>query len=627
MRYFLFQVATTGFVAANLVSCAGQGKINETKKPNVIILLSDDQGYGDLSCTGNPILKTPNLDNLYQNAVRLTDFHVAPLSTPSRGQLMTGLDAVKNGASSVAGFHSSSFLSYEDTQGKSHEVHYVPEFFKANGYVTGHFGKWHLGDNYPYRAMDRGFDESLTFKGASIWQAPNDIDNDCFDDLLYRNGKPERAKGYYTDVFFDETIHFIKKSVKEDKPFFVYLPTGAMHTPLFVAEKYTKPYRQLPPLTAQFFGMIANFDENVGKLDATLENLGIKDNTIVIFMTDNGGTLGVHFYNAGMKGHKGEFYEGGHRVPCFIRWKNGLAKAGRDITGLTEVQDILPTLIDLCALDVPWKYKSDGLSLKKTILNQSQDLSQRMDVIQCNLYSRPLKEYAVMQDKWRLINGKELYNIEKDLAQKNNVIEEQPEIATKMTNYYLSWKKAIAPSIEKQMPIVLGDPNAEAIDLSSFDWIKTEGKGDYSQGIDIRQGFTMNGPWRIKVVTSGDYDFTFRRWPKEKNLPICSGLPVYETAFAKEIGITQKDYVEKTRHTWKTVSTDGLYPKGKALPIRQAEIIINGKKETVNVSKDATCIQLKKHLDEGVYLLQVNFLDKKGTILCGAFYGDAKRIH
>ena len=626
MKPLLFQLLTTGFVATNLVSCAEKGNPKvETSKPNVIILLTDDQGYGDLACTGNPYLKTPNLDKFYNNSVRLTDFHVAPVSTPTRGQLMTGLDAVRNGASSVAGFHDSSFSSYKDLEGNTHDIHYMSEFFKANGYTTGHFGKWHLGDNYPHRAMDKGFDQSLTFLGASIWQSPNDLDNDCFNDILYRNGKKERAKGYYTDVFFDEIIQFIKQSVKEKKPFFTYLPTGAMHTPLFVAEKYTKPYRKLPPLTAQFYGMIANYDENIGKLDAALDHLGIKDNTIVIYMTDNGGTLGVKFYNAGMKGHKGDYYEGGHRVPCFIRWKKGIPKAGRDITGVTEIQDILPTLVDLCQLEIPWKYKADGLSLKKTILGQAQDLNKRIEVVQ---YMRKgmCEEHTIMQNKWRLLNGTKLYNIENDLAQKNNVIKEYPEIAAQLNAYYSSWKKQVKPSEEQLTSIVVGNPKEKETKLSCFDWLKVEGKGNISQTNDIRQGMPMHGYWRIETEKTGEYEFTFRRWPKYLNLPLGSGLPIYQTEFAKQIGVTKKEYKKLDYYMWKTVCLDGLYPEGKELPIVQAELIINGKKETYKISKKDSYVQINKELDKGIYNVQLNFLDQNGTILCGAYCGEAKII-
>jgi len=623
----VLKFCSIGLAASSLASCGNSGKI--ASKPNVIILLTDDQGYGDLGCTGNPYLKTPNLDSLYVQSAHLCDFHVAPVSTPTRGQLLTGIDAVRNGASSVSGYHDAPFLSYTDTNDVSHKVHLIPEVFKANGYVTGHFGKWHLGDNYPYRAMDRGFDESLTFKGASIWQSPNDIDNDCFDDILYRNGERERAKGYYTDVFFDETIKFIKKSAKKKKPFFVYLPTGAMHTPLFVAEKYSKPYRSLPPLTAQFYGMIANYDENMGKLDAALDELGIKDNTIVVFMTDNGGTLGVKFYNAGMKGHKGDYFEGGHRVPCFIRWKNGGVKAGLDVPYITEVQDIMPSLVKMCGLKDVEDYQTDGkdlssvIGIKESTPDKISQLKERMEVVQ---YMRKgeCHEYTVMYKKWRLINGTKLYNLENDLEQKNNVIKQNKDIAKKMQNYYEDWKKGVAPSEKQLTTIVLGDSHEKKVALSCFDWMNVEGWGNISQTNDIRQGMPMHGTWHIEASQTGNYQFTFSRWPLNLNRPLTAGLPIYQTEFAKQIGKGIDDYINCEYYMWKTICVDGLYPDGVNLPITKGELILDGKISKYDSKDSASFIRFTIHLDKGIHDLGFNFLNSRDEIMCGAYCGEVE---
>lgn len=595
------------------------------KQPNVIILLTDDQGYGDLSCHGNPDVKTPHLDKLYNESIRFTNFHVAPVCTPTRSQLLTGIDAVRNGASGVGDSRTSIFHTFQDTLGNESEIHLMSEFFKANGYQTAHFGKWHLGDHYPCRSMDRGFDETLTFPGASIWQSPNYWNNDGFNAVNYRNGKEEKTKGYFTDVYFSETINFIKKATEKAKPFFVYLPTGAMHTPLFVAEKYSTPYRYLPPLTAQFYGMVANFDENFGKLDVTLEELGIKENTIVIYMTDNGGTLGVDFYNAGMKGKKGSFYDGGHRVPCFIRWTAGLPHPASDFNELTLVQDILPTLIDLCELETPWKQKFDGLSLKELMMGKTQDLSKRKSVVQY-VHNGDLKEFTVMKNKWRLLNGTELYNVQYDQGQKNNVINENPELANELQTYYESWKKSVQPSESKRNKILVGHPELDVVELNCFDWSGTVGKGKTSQMNDIRQGMSMAGHWTIQAERQGNYEISFRRWHAAAKTAITAGLPPYFSEFSKQINVTEASAKNEKYQMWKTICLDGVYPKGKALPIAQAQFIVNDYTETIPVINTDEAIVLKKYLTPGDYKLQMNFLDKHGKVLCGAYYGTIKRL-
>ncbi|WP_139958670.1 arylsulfatase [Flavicella sediminum] len=600
----------------------------KSTKPNVIILLTDDQGYGDLSCHGNPDVKTPNLDAMYKESIRLTDFHVSSVCTPSRSQLLTGLDAVRNGASGVKGSIATIFHTYKDTLGKESKIHLLPEFFKANGYSTAHFGKWHLGDGTTYRSMDRGFDETLTFPGASIWQSPNYWNNDCFDDVQLRNGKEEKTKGYYTDVYFEESIKFIKNEAAKKTPFFVYLPTGAMHTPQFVPEKYSKPYRYLPKLTAQFYGMVANFDENVGRLESTLTDLGIKDNTIVIYLSDNGGTLGVDFYNAGMRGSKGSLYEGGHRVSCFIRWKDGIPNLGRDVTELTLVQDLLPTLIDFCQLDMPWEQKFDGLSLKKHLLEGKQDFSKRISVVQY-VHRKKLEDFTVLKNKWRLINNKELYNVKNDIGQTKNVIQEFPEIAKELGTYYKAWKKSVQPSEAKRTTLKAGLVNQKTVQLSCFDWVaeKIEGKGNASQMMDIRQGSSIKGPWHVEFVEDAIYEFTFRRWHKAANTEISKGLPPYFTEFSKQIGLTEVTDNSGDYQIWKTLCKDGIYPKGKALAITQGQFIVNGIKDSyVEILPTDEKIVIRKFIKKGIYDVEFNFLDAQAQILCGAYYGEINRI-
>ena len=267
-----------------------------TNKPNVIIVLTDDQGYGDIGAHGHPFLKTPNLDKLHSESVRFTDFHVAPMCSPTRGQLMTGMDAMKNGCTAVC-------------QGRSmvrEDIPMLSNYFADAGYATGIFGKWHMGDSYPYRPQDRGFQEVLSFRAwglpslASNWKNnvhPNG-GNAYTDPVLEHNGVDTQYKGYSGDIWFTEAMNYIAECKKNNKPFFVYLPNNLAHHPDFVPEHYSGPYPKIGKwrgtdgkeivVPTAYYGQIANIDENMGRLDQFLVKTGLKENTIVVYSSDNG---------------------------------------------------------------------------------------------------------------------------------------------------------------------------------------------------------------------------------------------------------------------------------------------------------------------------------------------------
>jgi len=350
------------FVFSALVAWTTQVMAEETATPNVIVVITDDQGYGDLACNGNPVLRTPNLDRLHSESLRLVDFHVAPMCTPTRGQLLSGRDCLANGAMNVSSGRT--FLR--------RELPTLADILAASGYRCGQFGKWHLGDNYPYRPQDRGFHEALFYPSSHIGSAADYWNNHYFDDTYQHNGRREKFTGYTTDVFFDEAIRWMQGQAAAKQPFFCYLATATAHGPLFVPERFRRQYegRELPGVApnqrgsvARFFGMVANIDDNMGRLDEFLRSSALHHNTILIFMTDNGGTAGVPVFNAGMRGRKIELYEGGHRVPCFIRWPAGSLRPAADLAELTQVQDLLPTITDLCDVKRPADAKFDGVSL------------------------------------------------------------------------------------------------------------------------------------------------------------------------------------------------------------------------------------------------------------------------
>src|SRR3954471_23287311 len=258
-------------------------------RPNVIIIMPDDIGYGDFACLGNPIVHTPSIDALWRESVRFTDFHVSPTCAPTRAALMTGRHEFKSGVTHT--IYERERLSLQATT--------LAQVLKSAGYRTGIFGKWHLGDE-PDRWPDkRGFDEMFIHGGGGIGQtypgscgdAPG---NKYFDPAILHNGKFERTHGYCTDIFFRQALRWID-SVKGKKPFFCYIPTNAPHAPLQVRPEDEKRYagKVKNPSTAKFFGMIANIDDNVGRLLEKLKEWGIERDTLVVFMNDNGGTGGV----------------------------------------------------------------------------------------------------------------------------------------------------------------------------------------------------------------------------------------------------------------------------------------------------------------------------------------------
>ena len=480
------------------------GQSGDQRPPNVIILLTDDQGYGDLSCHGNPVLRTPNLDRLHRESVRFTQFHSAPMCTPTRGQLLTGMDALRNRATSV-------------TAGRAMIRRGIPtmaDIFVSGGYSTGLFGKWHAGDNHPYRPMDRGFQEAKYFLGWGLSSAP-EFDNDYFNGRYRDQGSVRRFTGYCTDFWFEEAKKWMRGRQRKREPFLCYLPTNTPHGPAWVDRKYSAPY-QKPGQPAAFFGMIANLDENVGKLEAFLDETGLRQNTILIYMTDNGGTAGVPVFNAGMRGRKTQLYDGGHRVPCFVRWPAGGLRAAGDIAVPAQMQDILPTLIDLCGLRKPRQADFDGLSLAGLLKGTADSLPDRMLVVQ---YGQILKKWdsCAIWSKWRLVNGEELYDIENDAGQKNDVAAPHADVVNRMRDHYERWWSGVEPTLRDFCPISIGSAQENPVALSCSDW--QEVYCDNIAAVLSGAGGPRGGPWNVLVESDGEYQILLRRWPAEQALP------------------------------------------------------------------------------------------------------------
>ena len=581
----------------NLVSTA------QKNKPNVILIITDDQGYGDVGAHGNPYINTPNLDQLHAESTRLTNFHVSPTCAPTRAALLTGHYSNKTGVWHTIGGRSL-LLENEKT---------MADIFSENNYKTGAFGKWHLGDNYPYRPMDRGFDESVVHGDGGIWQTPDYWNNDYFDDTYRHNGSLKKYKGYCTDVWFNESMKFIEEN--KDDPFFCYIATNAPHGPLWVDDKYVKPYENNKDIVKpEFYGMIENVDENIGRLMDKLKGLKLDQNTIVIFMTDNGTASGVwtnnetqfvfRGYGAGMRGKKNSAYEGGHRVPFFIRWPKGNLKANNEINALTAHIDILPTLMDICHLKDSENTQFDGKNLTP-LLYGTDNWSARTLVVdsQRSEYLKKWKKSAVMTEQWRLINGKELYDIQEDFGQKNDVSKAYPEVVKELSKAYDKWWEDVSVNANVVAPIIVGNRMDNPSTLTCHDWHSND-KNPFQQDL-VRKGINSNGWWHIKVETEGNYEITLRRWPKHLNHAIQDGLKI-------------RPELEGT-----TVSKSAI---GKALPITIAKLDIGEKTYSNSVSKTDTEITFKVKLNKGTQKIQTYFTNPKESIELGAYFVEVKKI-
>ncbi|QEF98808.1 Arylsulfatase precursor [Stieleria maiorica] len=486
-------------------------------RPNVVIVITDDQGYGDLSCHGNPILQTPNLDQLHRDSVRLTDYHVAPTCSPTRCAFLTGHWTNRTGVwHTIMG--RSMLRENEVTMG---------DVFSSAGYETGMFGKWHLGDNYPYRPEDRGFTEVMRHGGGGVGQTPDHWDNAYFDGSYWHNSKVTPVKGFCTDVFFDYAEQFIRDSHASGKPFLAYIATNAPHGPMHSPEKYSEPYANLGTGLANFYGMIANIDENVGQLLGLLEDMKIVDNTIFIYTTDNGTSSGDKVFNAGMRGKKGSHYDGGHRVPLFIRWPDAKLVGGRDVDTLTGYVDVLPTLISMCRVAPPEGVRFDGVDISPLIFDQATDWPDRILVTDSQRVKDPIKwkSSAVMTDRWRLCNGKELFDIDADPGQQNDVSTQHPNVVERLRNFYEDWWAELEPTFDQSTAIHLGHPADNPARLTSHDWITTRmTPWNQSQVRAAMNGDANTGFWNVKITEGGKYVVRLRRWPQEVDHPIASPL-------------------------------------------------------------------------------------------------------
>lgn len=570
-----------GLFALTIISSA-------QKKPNVIVVITDDQGFNDLGSMGNPYIKTPNIDAFYEQSVRFTNYHVSTTCAPSRAALMTGR-------------HSNRVNAYHTIMGRSllfEDEVILPQIFAQNGYTNGMFGKWHLGDNYPFRPEDRGFHEVVRHGGGGITQGPDYWGNDYFDDTYWHNGKTEKYNGYCTDVFFSEALSFIEHN--KDNPFFCYISTNAPHAPYNVPKDYFDIYKdiseaELPDRYKRFYGMITNIDDNFKNLQKKLDALNLTDNTILIFTTDNGTAGGNKIFDAGMKGSKGSVYEGGHRVPLFIRWPDGKLTGGKDIDKLVAHYDLLPTFVDVLGLDFNPVKPLDGTSLKPLLYNTGETLPNRVLYMDTQRMQNLIKyrTYTVMDDDWRLINGKELYNMKNDKIQSTNVIQKHPEVAERLALGYENWWQSFIDEgvDEKYSYIKVGSPYENPSRISAHDML-TGKFGHVWHQYGATTGSAASGRWKIEFVEDGEYKISLRRFPRE------SGLSINAT------------FSEQTR----IPELDRIMPASVKSDFKEAYIYVAGLAKSDKIKADQDEVNFTSRIPAGKYDMEAQLIDENNVV-------------
>ncbi len=598
----------------------GSAKEGELRPPNVILIITDDQGYGDFSCHGNPYLKTPHLDALHADSVRLSDFHVDPMCAPTRAALMTGRYSARTGVWSTL---NGCYIPRHDEVTMGH-------MFGRAGYATAMFGKWHLGDSYPYGAEHRGFQHVVRHGGGVVGEVPDYWNNDYFNDTYWKNGQWLPMKGYCTDIWFDEAMSYMKE--KKQEPFFCYLATNAPHGPMNVEDRYALPYFEqgIEERRAKFYGMIANIDENVGRLREFLQQEGLAENTILIYMGDNGTAAGVTLdkqghakevsiengYNAGMRGTKKWTFEGGHRHACFLHWPAKGLVGGRDIGGLSAHFDLFPTLAEFCDIEVDSE-RLDGQSLAKALSSgegatdsKGQGLSERTLVVHNMQKMIPVKykDFAVMRGDMRLVQmekihgGKaQLYDLSKDLSQTQDISAQHPKLVEDLRAHYEAWWQEMEPSFQKVSHHYVGRELGEETPLNCHAWRTSSSRRFFSQ-MHVRLGVEADDAYfPVQIQQSGRYQIELRRWPREAQAGINQTLPALEPPFCTPL------------------------PEGVSLHAVAAELELQGQSKTRELKEGEQAVIFEMDLKAGQAQLRANFLraEKKRT---GAYYVYVKRV-
>jgi arylsulfatase/arylsulfatase A len=517
----------TGLVPA-IISCGAAMDALARARPNIVLIMTDDQGYGDLGVHGNPVIETPNLDAMAARSARLESFYVCPVCTPTRACLMTGRWQYRTRA----------FDTYVGRAMMDPEEVTVAEVLAGAGYATGIFGKWHLGDNYPLRPQDQGFRETLVLRGGGIGQPsdPPGGEGKYTDPILFHNGREKQFDGFCTDLYFEHAIGWLRLQHAAGRPFFAYIATNAPHGPFddVPADLYAKyKTKDLSPVllgkdnqadvVAQVFAMVENIDQNVGKLFAALEELGLVQNTIVIFMCDNGPN--TRRYVGKLRGMKGEVLEGGIRSPFFVHWPARLEPGVHSSEPAAHI-DVMPTLLAAAGVEPPAGLKLDGRNILPLLEGGATDWPQRSLVLQWHRGDepQPLRHFALRRGEWKLLNQKgraepwresnenevvqveqfdlELYNLAKDPGEQHNLIADELTLAKELINEYEAWFRDVSTTREDNFApprMIIGSEEQPVVVLTRQDWRRTGG-----------DGWGEQGEWHLEVEREGRFEMTVR---------------------------------------------------------------------------------------------------------------------
>lgn len=496
----VFSVARPAFA----IEAQSKSARSDQPRPNVLLIVTDDQGWWDLGVHGNKTLETPHLDRLAKESVRFSRFYVAPVCAPTRAGLMTGRYAFRTG------LYNTRFGG--DTMADSEVT--LAELLKKAGYRTGIFGKWHLGRYKKYAPESQGFDESLALLHGHAERYD-------YPDQLLLNGKPVECRGYMTDLLTDAAISFVKQH--RERPFFCYVPYNVPHSPFIVGDshalqkegdaliaKYLK--RKVPLREARIYAMIERADRNIGRLLKSIDSLKLREKTIVLFMSDNGG-IHKHF-NAGLRGRKASVYEGGVRSPLIVRWPGRFPK-GKVVDAVTSHIDILPTLCDLLKIPLPKDREMDGKSILPLLKNGGGKSPHRYVYHSWNRYV-PLnnKKWAIGGERYKLANGK-LFDLQQDPGEKTDIAAKHPDRVRRMRKEFVRWFAEVTRGqTYRPVRIEVGRNDEDAVELQAS-WATLVGKstrytfrGYDWDSIDGWSSAECAARWRLQVVNAGRYEVT-----------------------------------------------------------------------------------------------------------------------
>ena len=535
-------------------------------RPNVILIMSDDQGIGDFGINGNPIVQTPFIDQMARNSVSMSRFYVNAVCSPTRASLMTGRWSYRTGVTDT--FKGRSIMNSEETT--------IAEALQEAGYSTGLFGKWHLGDVYPYRPMDQGFETAVYHRGGGLGQPSEPLGADAryTNPVLFRNGVQYTAEGFCADIYFSEAIDFIKRSQERGKPFFAYIASNTPHSPYHdVPAKWLSYYKRLNLENSQFpqeqghpiganddldtrariYAMVSNLDENVGRLFGRLDEMELTEDTLVIYMCDNGPN--GHRYVTGFKGRKSNAWEGGVRSPFWAHWPKGF-KGDTVSDALSAHVDVFPTILELCGVDLPEGFPIDGQSMLGYLRGEKQESTDRTLILQSHRGEEPesWENATVITAQWKLVNNgksddRQLFDLSKDPFALHNVIGDYPKVRQKLEARYATWLKEMRRINPMDLPLYVGSQQEAEVVLTNQD----------AKEIDAK---TRASEWRLKVVESGTYRIGFSDKSFEGPVTVDLFLDNQLVATRSVPGRKERYYfdpmpIEAGRRTLRVVPRDG----------------------------------------------------------------------